>query len=304
MARCYVRRMRAGLWILLLAVALFGLKLLTMAEGDAAVLLALKIVQLGTVLAVFWLLWDPHRWRWAVPAALITVGEVSVTSAASAIVTGDVATTFQLFMILVVATGTFLPWGVRPQIATVCMAALAVLWNTVAVGEPLAAVASPAVALVLAGVTSVYIAWDAERYHRERRRAEAVVEAARLHSEAEARVFSALARVGQEMISVVETPVILDRLCRLTTEVLGCDRSHTWLWKPDEDAFVAVAGYGELPGYGSAIDVAQVPRVQVRRLLARLEREGVVQQRGDEELPFCLQHPDEHPRGALLGRPG
>jgi signal transduction histidine kinase len=93
------------------------------------------------------------------------------------------------------------------------------------------------------------------------------------------------------MIAVVETPVILDRLCRLTSEVLGCDRSHTWLWKPEEDAFVPVAGFGDLPGYGAAMGVAKVPRVQIRRLLTRLEREEVVQQGGESELPSAYSIP-------------
>ena len=123
-------------------------------------------------------------------------------------------------------------------------------------GAASSAVASPAVALALASVTSIYIAWDAERHQRERQRAAAAVAAAHARSEAEARIFAALARVGQEMIAVVETPVILDRLCRLTSEVLGCDRSHTWLWKPEEDAFVPVAGFGELPGY-AALDAGR-----------------------------------------------
>jgi signal transduction histidine kinase len=286
-----VRRMRAGLWILLLAIALFGLKLFALAAGAGGVLLALKAVQLGTVLAMFWLLRDPRRRRWVVPAALVTLGEVSFTTAASGIVEGDVATTLLLFTIMVVATAAFLPWGARPQIATVGLTTAAALWNVVGVGVPAGAVASPAVALALAGVTSIYMAWDTERHQRERQRAATAVAAAHARSEAEARIFAALARVGQEMIAVVETPVILDRLCRLTSEVLGCDRSHTWLWQPEEDAFVPVAGFGELPGYGPAMGVAKVPRVQIRRLLARLEREDVVQQGGEGELPSAYTIP-------------
>ena len=59
---------------------------------------------------------------------------------------------------------------------------------------------------------------------------------ARKHAEAllkeEGEVTAALARVGQEMISSLDTPVILERLCRLTAEVLECDYSHTLLWQP------------------------------------------------------------------------
>src|SRR6185436_20807379 len=55
-ARLLVRRMRAGLWILLLALVLFGLKLVALRQGDGAILIGLKAVQLATVLGMFWLL--------------------------------------------------------------------------------------------------------------------------------------------------------------------------------------------------------------------------------------------------------
>ncbi len=71
----------------------------------------------------------------------------------------------------------------------------------------------------------------------ERRRAERA-------RTAEAEVSAALARVGRELISSLETPVLLDRLCRLTTEVLDCDFSVTWLLHTDEQVYTAIASYG------------------------------------------------------------
>ncbi len=50
----------------------------------------------------------------------------------------------------------------------------------------------------------------------------------------EAATSAALARVGHELISSLEKPVVLERLCHLTAEVLECDFSTTWLWKPEE----------------------------------------------------------------------
>jgi hypothetical protein len=38
--------------------------------------------------------------------------------------------------------------------------------------------------------------------------------------------------------------VLLERLCQATGEVLGCDTSVTLLAQPEEDVFVALAGYG------------------------------------------------------------
>jgi PAS domain S-box-containing protein len=59
--------------------------------------------------------------------------------------------------------------------------------------------------------------------------------------EEEAAIAGALARVGQELISSLSSPALLDRLCQLTAEVLGCDHSHTWLWHAPDETFVPVA---------------------------------------------------------------
>ncbi len=104
---------------------------------------------------------------------------------------------------------------------------------------------------------------------------------ARKHAEAllkeEGEVTAALARVGQEMISSLDTPVILERLCRLTAEVLECDYSHTLLWQPTEDAYVVVAGYGETPEQAEARRALKMPRPMLSRLLARLKKEEVIE---------------------------
>ena len=52
----------------------------------------------------------------------------------------------------------------------------------------------------------------------------------------EAAVSAALARIGQELISSLNLPTLLEHLCRTTVEVLHCDFSHTWLWRTSEDA--------------------------------------------------------------------
>ena len=92
----------------------------------------------------------------------------------------------------------------------------------------------------------------------------------------EARVFSVLARVAQELIGSLGTPALLDRLCRLTTEVLACDYSHTWLWQPQEDAYMAVAAHGDPPEVWESIRVFRMARPMVAELLERLDRDGIV----------------------------
>lgn len=94
----------------------------------------------------------------------------------------------------------------------------------------------------------------------------------------EARVVEALAWVGQELIALLDTPTILKRLCQLTAEALGCDSSHAFLWKAEEGMFVPMAGYGDPPERWEILRVARFPQAAVADALARLQREGVVQE--------------------------
>jgi len=62
--------------------------------------------------------------------------------------------------------------------------------------------------------------------------------------EEDARTSRALVHVGRELISSLETPVLLERLCTLTANVLGADYSTTWLRQKDEDVYTALSNYG------------------------------------------------------------
>src|SRR5262249_33499906 len=78
-------------------------------------------------------------------------------------------------------------------------------------------------------------------------------------------------------IASLDMPVILERLCRLTAEVLRCDFSHTWLWQPDDAAFVAVSGHGDAPELWESFRVLKLSRASFGPLLPRLEEDGIVQ---------------------------
>jgi signal transduction histidine kinase/CheY-like chemotaxis protein len=92
----------------------------------------------------------------------------------------------------------------------------------------------------------------------------------------EAQVSAALARIGQELIQSLDRPVLLDRLCRSTTEALGCDCSHTLLWDPAEQGYAVVSGCGDTAEQWESIRVLKIPGVVVPELIARLERDDVV----------------------------
>ena len=101
-------------------------------------------------------------------------------------------------------------------------------------------------------------------------------EAYRVQEEA-AQFSAALARVGRELISSLDQPVLLSRLCHLTTEVLGCDFSHTFLWDEQEEAYAAVSSYGDPVEHWESIRVLRIPRSLVSGLIARLEQADVAQ---------------------------
>jgi PAS domain S-box-containing protein len=113
----------------------------------------------------------------------------------------------------------------------------------------------------------------------EQKRIEAALQTQREQLREDVDVAAALARVGSEMISSLATPVVLERLCRLTTEVLPCDASHIYLWQPGEEAYVPMSGHGHTPEQWEAMRVMKFPLSLVRPLHERLEHEGLVQVR-------------------------
>ncbi|MGH7788320.1 MAG: ATP-binding protein [Candidatus Binatia bacterium] len=117
-----------------------------------------------------------------------------------------------------------------------------------------------------------------DRKIAEARLRDLALEAAELHhtQQEEAEVASALARVGQELISSVDLPILLERLCRITTEVLDCDVSYTLLLKEEENVFVPVAGAGETPERFEMLRALHVPRAAVAPLIDVVALEGLI----------------------------
>jgi signal transduction histidine kinase/CheY-like chemotaxis protein len=112
----------------------------------------------------------------------------------------------------------------------------------------------------------------------------------------EAEMSGALVRVGRELTASLDTPILLDRLCQLTTEVLACDFSNTILRGPEGSAYVPVAQHGNTPEQWESMRVLKIPLDAVAPLLARLERHDVVQERIAEGRDFRA--------GALPGQYG
>jgi signal transduction histidine kinase/FixJ family two-component response regulator len=90
--------------------------------------------------------------------------------------------------------------------------------------------------------------------------------------EEEAQTTAALARIGHEMIALLDRPAILDRLCRLSAELLACDATVTLLWQAEEGAYCPIAGYGFPPEPWQVLRALKLPRELFGGALAQLER--------------------------------
>jgi signal transduction histidine kinase/putative methionine-R-sulfoxide reductase with GAF domain len=113
----------------------------------------------------------------------------------------------------------------------------------------------------------------------------------------EAHVSAALARVGQELMASLDVPGFLDQLGRVTAEVLECESSHTLLYRPDEDVYAPVAGFGATPEERQVAQLVKVPRAMMSELLARLEQEDVAL--GDTIPPALLSMPGRRQLGVM-----
>ena len=108
----------------------------------------------------------------------------------------------------------------------------------------------------------------------------------------EAAISAALARMGQELLASFDTPVLLDRLCHATAEVLDCGASHTLLRRAEDGAYAPVAAHGIGSDAWDALRQLELPREAVHTLLRRL---------GGETLHQFVVSADDSGIVALLG---
>jgi len=92
----------------------------------------------------------------------------------------------------------------------------------------------------------------------------------------EVRISTAMARVGRELLSVLDAAVLVDRLCKLTPEILQCQASASLLLHAESEQLAPVGWYGDesetLPLESLGVD----PDIR-RQLLERLRVEEVVE---------------------------
>ncbi len=104
----------------------------------------------------------------------------------------------------------------------------------------------------------------------------------------EARVSSALVRVGREILSSLDTPVLLNRLCQLTTQAVECDFSHTLLRDRHSETYSAVASFGVPEENWESLRLLKFPDSIFTGLLQQLAKDGTATLQPNSEAPEPL----------------
>ena len=164
-ARLLIDRVRVGLWVIVGSNVAFAVGDLHFNWAQVAPLLLLKAVQIAAVAAAFLLL----RWRQTrvtgIAAALLAVTVWALMTAASGVVTREIAPTAILCVTGNMIVAGLLPWGVGPQLATAAITGLAMIANVYGVtGELASAMGYPGFAVMVALLVSVLIAHEFERH--------------------------------------------------------------------------------------------------------------------------------------------
>jgi len=109
-----------------------------------------------------------------------------------------------------------------------------------------------------------------------RKEAEEELQRSRRDIEENARISAALARVGREIISVLDPAPVVDRICDLTTEILGCDCSHILLRDASTAEYRVVAAHGYNPEQLETLRVLRLPETTLEAELEPFQRIDVV----------------------------
>jgi signal transduction histidine kinase len=190
------------------------------------------------------------------------------------------------------ATAVLVPWGQRRQTISVAFTLVMLMSGLLLSGADLhgTELSHRWLGPLVAGWLSIAGAAVGSRARRSVFERERQLEDAAERLEHEVAIEEALARVGRELIALPDTPRILDALCRLTTEVLACDASHTYLWDGERREYVATAGHGDTPEQWEALRLVPQPMVSTfHERIATADVEQFVLADGEKQTALLRQ---------------
>ncbi len=111
----------------------------------------------------------------------------------------------------------------------------------------------------------------------ERDRSEEALASSRRLLEQESHMAHALVQAGQVMLAARTTPVVLEQLARLTTELLGCDCADTVARADGEESYVTRSANGYAEHEWESLQRLRMPPGMVESLLRTLAERPVIQ---------------------------
>jgi len=165
-------RERVGLRILIGGLSAFLVIEWAFRDRNPALVALVRAVQVLTLVGLWAALRHASSRR-----AIVGLGVVALTilmggQALAGIVADDLTTTMLVAMALAVACAALLPWGVPAQLWTVVATVSALLLNAAFVDEVPRDFGFAIVAILLASLASLYVAFEVQRSERQRRAAE------------------------------------------------------------------------------------------------------------------------------------
>jgi len=209
-----------------------------------------------------------------------------------ALPTTSISGTAMYTAITLLATALFVPWGVRVQ--SLFAALTLVILYVVEIGTGRGTLGSAEfshqwLGPLIAGALSVAGAAVADRIRRAVFERERDLRISAVHLREDAEVKEALARVGRELITPSGPGGLLGRLCRLTTEALQCDASHTYLRDVERDEYAVAAGFGDTEEQWQALRLVTYPQRFVRPFHDRFATDEVLQVHVDDMPPMAAE---------------
>lgn len=261
-------RVYFGLWIGLVATALFAVGDALLASHALWLLYPLKAVYLLTLALAFRALATARDTAEITRVALLAVGVSFAMSAVSTAIGRDPLTLLVLCSVVTLAGAALVPWSVQAQCVAVALAAAAIIGSGIARDGGDALLAYPTFFVIACMGLSIYVSHLLGRYRT-------LAADAEQRLRADAQVSAALARLGRELIAALDTDAVLDRLAQLTVEAFHCNASQTWM-RDAEGAFRVAGGVSDDPEELAALHALYVPESAVAPLIARLRHDGPV----------------------------
>lgn len=246
--RALARRIAVGAWVVILGTAsALAFDVLYVRSG-AFYPIVFEVVQIVAGAILLAQLRRRHHMGEVVLLGLLLCLLACITIIATGLLGGQHRTIPLALLALCFGTAGIFRWDWRAQLAVVLASIASFAFTVSYVAGTLAAYGyAEAATTFIALAVSMWANWVGHSERRRRTEAERerrAWEQRLLEIERnETSVATALAQVSRTMLSAPRLTDVMDRLCRMTCELLGAERASTWMVVPDEDSIILAAQF-------------------------------------------------------------